>query len=256
MGSELQKTASKEVKSDKSLINGPNLMSEKEYEDFLGPLIEAPLDHSNYEKESFSIDVDDRSLTVSLDSRTNPFEENKAQINSCIGGLKQCILDKKLKLVVKSEKSANLRRLLGWDHEAIRFSNSSRFVVEDLHTLACLESFDFDTLGHYSSSEMIDFQDYLAALVLSDHPYYGPLFTWTNKQEGSFLARKLDRLLINDHCIHALPTSHSKHVDFKSIVAESWTVACTGNPMQVLFSKLKRLKPRLNSFNKEYMIIF
>ncbi|KAK8986219.1 hypothetical protein V6N11_082493 [Hibiscus sabdariffa] len=43
------------------------------------------------------------------------------------------------------------------------------------------ESFDFDTLGQYSSSEMIDFQDCLSALALSNHLYYGPLFTWTNK---------------------------------------------------------------------------
>ncbi|KAL4384399.1 hypothetical protein GQ457_15G018180 [Hibiscus cannabinus] len=140
-------------------------ISEKEYEDFVGPLIEALLDHSGYEKESFSIDVDDRSLTVSLDSRTNPFEEwgidtcmrrvklrildkklklfdarNKAQINARIGGLKRCILDKKLKLFVKSEKSANLRQLFGWDPEAIRFSSSPRFVVEDLHTPAYLDN--------------------------------------------------------------------------------------------------------------------
>ncbi|KAL4347982.1 hypothetical protein GQ457_17G011470 [Hibiscus cannabinus] len=71
----LQKTESKEAESEKSLINGPNLVSEKKYEDFIEQLIEAPLDHSSYEKESFSIDVEDRSLTVGLDSRTNPFEE-------------------------------------------------------------------------------------------------------------------------------------------------------------------------------------
>ncbi|KAL4296409.1 hypothetical protein GQ457_12G014870 [Hibiscus cannabinus] len=110
------------------------------FQDFIEQLIEAPLDHSSYEKESFSIDVEDHSIVVSLDSRTNTFEEwgndtcmrsvklhildkklklfdasNNAQINACIGGLKRCILDKKLKLFVKSEKSANLQRLFGWD---------------------------------------------------------------------------------------------------------------------------------------------
>ncbi|KAL4379501.1 hypothetical protein GQ457_02G026970 [Hibiscus cannabinus] len=75
MGSELEKIESKKTENEKSLINGPNLVSEKEYEDFIEQLIEAPLDHSSYEKESFSIDVEDRSLTVDLDSRTNPFEE-------------------------------------------------------------------------------------------------------------------------------------------------------------------------------------
>ncbi|KAL4377829.1 hypothetical protein GQ457_02G033800 [Hibiscus cannabinus] len=51
-----------------------------------------------------------------LDKKLKLFDaSNKAQINACIGGLKRCILDKKLKLFVKSEKSANLRRLFGWD---------------------------------------------------------------------------------------------------------------------------------------------
>ncbi|KAL4364335.1 hypothetical protein GQ457_04G016150 [Hibiscus cannabinus] len=51
-----------------------------------------------------------------LDKKLKLFDaSNNAQINACIGGLKRCILDKKLKLFVKSEKSANLQRLFGWD---------------------------------------------------------------------------------------------------------------------------------------------
>ncbi|KAL4285254.1 hypothetical protein GQ457_16G018740 [Hibiscus cannabinus] len=51
-----------------------------------------------------------------LDKKLKLFDaSNKVQINACIGGLKRCILDKKLKLFAKSEKSANLRRLFGWD---------------------------------------------------------------------------------------------------------------------------------------------
>ncbi|KAL4387296.1 hypothetical protein GQ457_09G018040 [Hibiscus cannabinus] len=124
----LQKTESKEAESEKSLINGPNLVSEKEHElkDFVEPLRGAQTNQSTYDKEAFSIHVDDRSLTFGSDSRANPFEEwgndtcmgwvnlhilekklklfdarNKAQINARIGGLKRCILDKKLKLFVK-----------------------------------------------------------------------------------------------------------------------------------------------------------
>ncbi|KAL4317951.1 hypothetical protein GQ457_18G010550 [Hibiscus cannabinus] len=53
-----------------------------------------------------------------LDKKLKLFDaSNKAQINACIGGPKRCILDKKMKLFVKSEKSANLRRLFGWDPE-------------------------------------------------------------------------------------------------------------------------------------------
>ncbi|KAL4279569.1 hypothetical protein GQ457_03G017980 [Hibiscus cannabinus] len=176
MGSDLQNTENKEAESEKSLINGPNLVSEKEHDvkvkrcsnekakkkkkmkrdffhntivsssfllslqDFVEPLRGAQINHSTYDKEAFSIHGDDRSLTFGLDSRANPFEEwgndtcmrrlklhildkklnffdarNKTQINARIGGLKRCILDNKMKLFVKFGKSANLRRLFGWD---------------------------------------------------------------------------------------------------------------------------------------------
>ncbi|KAL4303393.1 hypothetical protein GQ457_10G010130 [Hibiscus cannabinus] len=56
-----------------------------------------------------------------LDKKLKLFDaSNKAQINACIEGLKRCILDKKLKLFVKSEKSANLRRLFGWDPRPVQ----------------------------------------------------------------------------------------------------------------------------------------
>ncbi|XVE91311.1 hypothetical protein DITRI_Ditri20bG0143500 [Diplodiscus trichospermus] len=35
-------------------------------------------------------------------------------------------------------------------------------------------------------------------VIMLDYAYNGPLFTWTNKQMEGFLARKLDRVLIND----------------------------------------------------------
>ncbi|KAL4386882.1 hypothetical protein GQ457_09G017560 [Hibiscus cannabinus] len=113
MGSELQKTESKEAESEKSLINSQNLVSENEHEDFVEALRGAHINHSTYDKEAFSIHVDDRSLTFGLDLRANPFEEWGN--DTCLGGLKRCILDKKLKLFWKSGKSADLRRIFGWD---------------------------------------------------------------------------------------------------------------------------------------------
>lgn len=94
-------------------------------------------------------------------------------------------------------------------------------------------------------------------LELDDYMFSGPLFTWTNNQQQSFLARKLDRVLVtsawlqglpyyfveflapglSDHCCSIIKLdrlSHSppkpflffniwsKHPDFLSIVENSW----------------------------------
>ncbi|XVF77677.1 hypothetical protein PTKIN_Ptkin14bG0066400 [Pterospermum kingtungense] len=42
----------------------------------------------------------------------------------------------------------------------------------------------------------------------------------------------------------------ARHPDFKEVVKASWEQPAHGNPMHVLFVKLKRLKPQLKSFNK------
>ncbi|KAK8628403.1 hypothetical protein V6N13_064110 [Hibiscus sabdariffa] len=49
------------------------------------------------------------------------------------------------------------------------------------------ESSDRDKLGAYFTSDMRQFEE-----CIEDHPYCGPFFTWTNKQNIIFLARKLD----------------------------------------------------------------
>ena len=35
-------------------------------------------------------------------------------------------------------------------------------------------------------------------MVVFDHSFSSPLFTWSNKQGDGFLAKKLDRVFIND----------------------------------------------------------
>ena len=45
--------------------------------------------------------------------------------------------------------------------------------------------------------EIREFTDCLSQIAAFDHVYSGPLFTWTNHQTESFLARKLDRVLVN-----------------------------------------------------------
>ncbi|KAE8732331.1 hypothetical protein F3Y22_tig00002237pilonHSYRG01790 [Hibiscus syriacus] len=83
-------------------------------------------------------------------------------------------------------------------------------------------------------------------LELQDHPFVGPLFTWSNKQEGSYLARKLDRILINSQWMHGFPISFA---DYKAPGVSDHCLG-DGNAMQVLFNKLKRLKPILKELNR------
>ncbi|XP_039009733.1 uncharacterized protein LOC120138287 [Hibiscus syriacus] len=123
---------------------------------------------------------------------------------------------------------------------------------------------------------------------LFDHHYIGPLFTWTNKQHDTYLARKLDRVLVNPNWIEAFPSSDveflapgdsdhcptlvclhkeapankpkpfkffnfwAMHPDFMSIVKESWQAPVTANPIQTLYLKLKRLKISLKELNMSH----
>ncbi|XP_039007845.1 uncharacterized protein LOC120135683 [Hibiscus syriacus] len=142
---------------------------------------------------------------------------------------------------------------------------------------------------YVSSSTLVDsseFQNCVDNLGIFDHPYNGPCFTWSNKQQDTYLARKLDRVMINprwidvfpdsavefqapgdsDHCpafvwLHkAAPSARPKpfkffnfwalHPGFLNIVRDSWQQPMAGNPAQVLFQKLKRL----NSIENELQV--
>ncbi|KAE8724823.1 hypothetical protein F3Y22_tig00009840pilonHSYRG00015 [Hibiscus syriacus] len=179
-----------------------------------------------------------------------------------------------------------------WDHLRSLESlvGSSPWVVGgDFNVVLSVdESSDFESLGVHNSSDMEDFQDCLGDLDLLDHPFLGPTFTWSNRQDEGFLARKLDRILVNpewltahpdsfaefkaqgasDHCLGMIWTQNdalarrpkpfkffncwTSNVGFMGVVKLSWLEQCAGNPMQRLFSKLKRLKPRLKELNKEH----
>ncbi|KAE8731355.1 hypothetical protein F3Y22_tig00002840pilonHSYRG01117 [Hibiscus syriacus] len=148
------------------------------------------------------------------------------------------------------------------------------------------ESFDFESLGPYDTADMEALRNCLSSLVLIDHPFVGPLFICFNRQEGNYLAHKLDRVLINsrwledfpnsfvefktqgvsDHCLALISFFKENHVDrpkpfkffncwashgdFKNIVKESWQLEVSGTAMYCLFTKLKRIKLRLKEFNR------
>ena len=154
---------------------------------------------------------------------------------------------------------------------------------------------DFNVIAHHSeSSKCIDsqsanlkeFQDCLQELAVFDHVYFGPMFTWSNHQDETFVAKKLDRVLISENwhlefahsTVVILPSEvsdHSpmlvklnrdyssspkpfkffnywiKHSTYFAIVEKSWLEPMSGSPMAILYRKLKRLKQKLKAFNKE-----
>ncbi|XP_039046690.1 uncharacterized protein LOC120186944 [Hibiscus syriacus] len=72
------------------------------------------------------------------------------------------------------------------------------------------ESSDFETLGVYNSPDIEDFQGCLEDLDLLDYPFLGLSFTWTNKKDVGFLARKLDRILVNPVWFSVFPYSFAE----------------------------------------------
>ncbi|KAK8633411.1 hypothetical protein V6N13_014257 [Hibiscus sabdariffa] len=99
------------------------------------------------------------------------------------------------------------------------------------------ESFDYD--GSQSlSGAMQEFLDCQEDLDVFDHSYIGSFFTWCNFREEAPLLRKLDRVLV-------------EHPNFLKIVEDFWVQPSGGNPLQLLFTKLKRLKGPLKQYNKE-----
>ena len=147
---------------------------------------------------------------------------------------------------------------------------------------------DYNVIAHSSESSNFNgsqamssntkyFVESMQNLEVLDHAYNGPLFTWSNHQDSTFLVKKLDRVLINDTWLtlfaHSrvkflLPeiSDHShaliqldipyystpnpfkffnfwvKHAVFQVTIRESWTQPMFGSPMVRLHRKLKRLK--------------
>ena len=85
--------------------------------------------------------------------------------------------------------------------------------LSSLHGTLCQFSWmlarDFNIIAHPNESSNFDgtqglrsyikdFQESIQNITLFDHAYTGPTFTWSNHQKSGFLARKLDRVMIND----------------------------------------------------------
>ena len=69
------------------------------------------------------------------------------------------------------------------------------------------------------SLDIKDFTECLQNIGVFDNVFTGPQFTWSNKQGDGFMARKLDRVLINSVWLHMyaqstvefLPPGDSNH---------------------------------------------
>ena len=48
------------------------------------------------------------------------------------------------------------------------------------------------------NADMRDFVEVRRYILVYDHAFTGTMFTWTNKHQDGFIARKLDRVLINE----------------------------------------------------------
>ncbi|KAL4334719.1 hypothetical protein GQ457_07G002500 [Hibiscus cannabinus] len=147
------------------------------------------------------------------------------------------------------------------------------------------ESSDYNGIQGVSGA-LEDFITCQEDVDVTDHPFSGLLFTWCNRREDDPLSRKLDRVLVNQNWFSSFPGSSVKflgpdcsdhcpsnlvlkdslfypprpfkffgfwvdHPRFLQVVEESWSLPVVGNPLQVLFAKLKRFKGPLKQFNRD-----
>lgn len=63
------------------------------------------------------------------------------------------------------------------------------------------------------SKGMMQFRDCLSCSGLSDLTYRGSMFTWWNNQTAKLLAKKLDRILVNDNWLLSFPISYGHFGD-------------------------------------------
>lgn len=138
-----------------------------------------------------------------------------------------------------------------------------------------------------STRGMQDFRLCLSQAELYDLPFCGNTYIWTNKHEVGIVAKKLDRILVNDSWLRSFPNSigvfgepgisdhnpycvfldslkpkqkkpfkfftHlSKHPDFAKLIEECWNSLNFGGTKMLSVSKrLKKLKSVIRNFSRD-----
>ncbi|KAJ0261541.1 Reverse transcriptase zinc-binding domain-containing protein [Hirschfeldia incana] len=145
------------------------------------------------------------------------------------------------------------------------------------------------SLGDQFSSPrgLREFSQCIASAKLTDLPYTGNYFTWSNKQGDSLVSKKLDRILVNDEWLASFPSAkgvfgdpgvsdHSPcsiildtvspkvkrpfkfysmlnlNPEFTILIRECWkALSFEGSKMLRVSKKLKELKSVIRSFSRE-----
>lgn len=146
---------------------------------------------------------------------------------------------------------------------------------------------DSSTGGTRISGGMEEFRDCMYSSHLADLSFCGHHYTWWNKQEANPIARKLDRLLVNDNWLADFPLSYGEFQDpafsdhcptcvhlggqlvrkqrpfkfsnflldnehFLELVADFWSSTyVAGTSMFIVSKKLKLLKGKIRNFSRE-----
>ncbi|KAE8662687.1 Arabinogalactan peptide 20 [Hibiscus syriacus] len=101
------------------------------------------------------------------------------------------------------------------------------------------ESSDHEFLGHYLSSDMKDFQYITQELELQDHLYFGPSFTWSNKQQNFDHCMAIlwlyEELSVNKPKPFKFFNFWTLHPSFMIEVRQSWHDSAQGNRTKLLF---------------------
>ena len=95
-----------------------------------------------------------------------------------------------------------------------------------------------------------EFNECLQQLVVFDHVYNCPLFTWTNRQGKGFIAKKLDMELINGNWLFSFPLSRE---EFFSLGSSDHCLVKI-QLSQISFSHLSLLKCSI--FGQSIMIFY
>ncbi|XVE68774.1 hypothetical protein DITRI_Ditri09bG0097000 [Diplodiscus trichospermus] len=109
------------------------------------------------------------------------------------------------------------------------YSQIPWILARDFNVIAC-PSESSSYIGSHPHGYIKDFSECLHQIAILDHVASGPKFTWSNKQQENYIAKKLDRVLINELSFSefSLPKPFkffnywANHPEFLDTVLFSW----------------------------------